>query len=259
MIEWQHLDKQKFFIFAPSLFMFVRALVYPFNLIKTRLFMQEKKSMYKGTLDAFYKIAKYEGIRGLYRGYIVSSFGLISGQVYIITYELVRSRLHGYRTELKGLIAGGFATLMGQTILVPVDIISQHRMMSGQIHQWKKGVEPKPKRLPSTFDVVKNILKKQGPRGFFKGYSISLMTYAPNSALWWSFYSGGFQKAAEHGLLERVPLPLVQASVGMCSAALASFLTNPMDVLRTRYQVRIYIHYTIKNFRSNDTYCNYKR
>lgn len=241
MIEWHQLDKRKFLILGPSLFFFVRGLVYPFNLIKTRLFMQEKKSMYRGTLNAFVKIARYEGISGLYRGYLVSSLGLVSGQLYIVTYELIRSSnfLTGRRTETKGFVAGGCATLIGQTITVPVDIITQHRMMAGQVRQWKK--KNVNGRLPNAYDVVKKIWTKQGMRGFFKGYSVSLMTYGPNSALWWSFYSGGYNKAVQGGLLDILPLPVVQACVGVCSAILAAVITNPMDVIRTRYQVRFLI------------------
>lgn len=242
MIEWNQLDKQKFLILAPSFFLVVRCVVYPFNLIKTRLFMQEKKSMYTGTINAFIKIAQNEGLRGFYRGFIFNSFGLVAGQVYIVTYESVRSRLHGYRTELKGLLAGGCATLMGQTVTVPIDIITQHRMMAGQVFQWKGSHHNA--NLPSAIDITKRIMKNQGFRGFFKGYHVSLMTYAPNSALWWSFYSGGFHKAVESGFLEVLPLPVVQACVGVTAGIIAAILTNPMDVIRTRYQV-CSVHYIL--------------
>ena len=238
MIEWQDLDKKKYFLFAPTFFVGVRVLIYPFNLIKTRLFMQDKKSIYKGTIDAFFKIIKHEGVKGLYRGFFVNSMGLISGQVYIVTYELLRSRLHGYRTEMKGLLAGGGATLFAQTITVPIDVITQHRMMSGQVRTVKKlekgWTTPK---LPSSVDVVRNILKARGPRGLFQGYTISIMTYAPNSALWWSMYGGFFQRSADYGLTQLLPLPLVQACSGMLAGLVSSILTNPLDLIRTRYQV----------------------
>lgn len=240
MIEWHQLDKKKYFILAPSFFMVVRGLVYPFNLIKTRLYMQEKKSIYTGTTNAFIKIAQYEGISGLYRGFLFNSFGLVAGQVYIITYELVRSRLHGYRTELKGLLAGGCATIMGQTVTVPVDIITQHRMMAGQFKYYTKGVAQSTQNLPTAVEIVKDIMRREGFRGFFKGYHVSLMTYAPNSALWWSFYSGAYEKAVQFGLLDYFPLPVVQSTTGVIAAVLAASITNPMDVLRTRYQVSQY-------------------
>ena len=63
------------------------------------------------------------------------------------------------------------------------------------------------------------------------------MTYAPNSAIWWSAYGGIFQKAAERGYTQALPLPLVQAGSGMMAGVISSVLTNPLDLIRTRYQV----------------------
>lgn len=237
MIEWHQLDKRKYFVLAPSFFLVVRGLVYPFNLIKTRLYMQEKKSMYTGTINAFVKIAQYEGVSGLYRGFMFNSFGMIAGQIYIVTYELVRSNLHGYSTEVKGFVGGGCATIMGQTVTVPVDIVTQHRMMAGQVRQWTKGAHQSNQRLPTAIEIMKDIMKREGFRGFFKGYHVSLMTYGPNSALWWLCYSGGYERAVRLGLLNYFPLPAVQTATGVIAAVLAGFITNPLDVLRTRYQV----------------------
>lgn len=237
MIEWHHLDKRKFFVLGPCIFVFVRGLVYPFNLVKTRLFMQEKKSIYTGSLDAIRKIVKYEGVRGLYRGYFASLLGLISGQLYISSYEMVRGQLHGYSTEVKGLVGGACATLIGQTITVPVDIVTQHRMMQGQVRQWTKGGGAKKSKAVSSLAIIQKILNHEGPRGLYKGYTVSLVTYAPGSAMWWSFYSGFYRIGVEHGLLEVSPMPLVQAGSGVMAGLLTSILTNPLDVLRTRYQV----------------------
>ena len=238
MIEWHHLDKRKFFVLGPTIFVFVRVLVYPFNLVKTRLFMQEKRSIYTGSLDAIRKIVKYEGVRGLYRGYFASLLGLFSGQLYIASYEVIRSNMHGYSTEAKGLVGGACATLIGQTVTVPVDIVTQHRMMQGQVQQWTKGGGGcKTKKPISSMMIIKKILNQEGPRGLYKGYTVSLMTYAPSSALWWSFYSGFYRRSVEHGMLEVWPMPLVQAGSGVMAGLLTSVLTNPLDVLRTRYQV----------------------
>ena len=118
---------------GPSLFACVRGILYPINLVKVRLFMQKGNSVYTGALDAFKTILKHEGLRGLYKGFTVSLFGMASGQLYITTYEVVRSQLPGYSSELKGLIAGTCATMIGQLLTVPVDVISQHMMMDEQV------------------------------------------------------------------------------------------------------------------------------
>lgn len=92
--------------------------------------------MYNNAVDAFIKIFRSEGIvRGLYRGfsaYVLSSF---PGVFYIMTYENVRGQLStkGYRSSIQSLVAGASASLVGQTFMVPVDVVGQHLMMSVSI------------------------------------------------------------------------------------------------------------------------------
>lgn len=80
IIEWEHLDKRKFYVFGICMTMMIRVSVYPFTLIRTRLQVQKGKSLYNGTFDAFVKILRTEGATGLYRGFLVNTFTLISGQ-----------------------------------------------------------------------------------------------------------------------------------------------------------------------------------
>lgn len=58
---------------------------------------------------------------------------LYSGVFYISTYEGVRHVLHqkNVSSSLRALIAGGCASAVGQTIIVPFDVLSQHLMMMG--------------------------------------------------------------------------------------------------------------------------------
>ena len=92
--------------------------------------------MYRGTWDAFQKIVKLEGARGLYRGFWVNAFSVVSGSFYILTYENVRHLLKSLNvndTQLKALVAGGCASMVGQTCIVPFDVISQRLMMMGLV------------------------------------------------------------------------------------------------------------------------------
>lgn len=197
IIEWEDLDKRKFYSFGVFMTMSIRATVYPATLIRTRLQVQKGKSLYNGTLDAFVKIVRAEGVKGLYRGFMVNTFTLISGQAYITTYELVRKYVSTYSTNnaFKSLVAGGSASLVAQSITVPIDVISQQLMMQGQgEHLTRFRVKPK---LPGakhkatfgqTRDIIAQIFATDGLRGFYRGYMASLLTYIPNSAVWWPFY-----------------------------------------------------------------------
>lgn len=197
IIEWEDLDKKKFYSFGLFMTMTIRATVYPATLIRTRLQVQKGKSLYGGTFDAFFKILRVEGVRGLYRGFMVNTFTLISGQAYITTYELVRKYVSQYSEDntVKSLVAGGSASLVAQSITVPIDVISQQLMMQGQgQHLTRFRLDSntetgKPKKVfGQTRNIIAQIFAADGFRGFYRGYVASLLTYIPNSAVWWPFY-----------------------------------------------------------------------
>lgn len=195
IIEWEDLDKRKFYSFGVFMTMTIRATVYPATLIRTRLQVQRGRSLYSGTLDAFCKILRAEGLQGLYRGFMVNSFTLISGQAYITTYELVRKYVSHYteNNTAKSLVAGGSASLVAQSITVPIDVVSQQLMMQGQgkdLSRFRLNTDlGKTERMfGQTRNIMAQIFAADGFRGFYRGYFASLLTYIPNSAVWWPFY-----------------------------------------------------------------------
>ncbi|XP_051757102.1 solute carrier family 25 member 44b isoform X1 [Ctenopharyngodon idella] len=246
IIEWEDLDKRKFYSFGVFMTMAIRATVYPATLIRTRLQVQKGKSLYSGTYDAFCKILRAEGLRGLYRGFMVTTFTLISGQAYITTYELVRKYVSNYSKDntLKSLVAGGSASLVAQSITVPIDVISQQLMMQGQgEHLTRFKIKPEtaleakhPVFFGQTRDIIGQIFAADGIRGFYRGYVASLLTYIPNSAVWWPFYHFYAEQLSKMAPSD-CPHLVLQAMAGPLAAATASTVTNPMDVIRARVQV----------------------
>ncbi|XP_014894084.1 solute carrier family 25 member 44a [Poecilia latipinna] len=247
IIEWEDLDKRKFYSLGVFMTLTTRVTVYPASLIRTRLQVQKGKAVYLGTFDAFCKILRMEGVRGLYRGFMINTFTLVSGQAYITTYELVRKYVSHYSPSntVKSVVAGGAASLVAQTITVPIDVVSQHLMMQGQgEHHSRFKVKPKmmlttSKRKPTfgqSREITVQIFAADGFRGFYRGYVASLLTYIPNSALWWPFYHFYTEKLS---LMAPSGCPhlILQAVAGPMAAATASTITNPMDVVRARVQV----------------------
>ncbi|KAM9493682.1 solute carrier family 25 member 44b isoform 1-T1 [Clarias gariepinus] len=246
IIEWEDLDKRKFYSFGVFMTMTIRATVYPAMLIRTRLQVQKGKSLYSGTYDAFRKILRAEGVRGLYRGFMVNTFTLISGQAYITTYELVRKYVSNYSKDntVKSLVAGGSASLVAQSITVPIDVISQQLMMQGEgQHLTRFKVKPQATSgakhrvtFGQTRDIIAQIFAADGFRGFYRGYVASLLTYIPNSAVWWPFYHFYAEQLSKMAPND-CPHLLLQAVAGPLAGATASTVTNPMDVVRARVQV----------------------
>ncbi|XP_037774185.1 solute carrier family 25 member 44-like [Penaeus monodon] len=257
-IEWDMMDKWKFFPLSVLSSFSVRCLLYPFTVVKTRIQIQRHSEVYRGTFDAFRKISQFEGIAGLYRGFWVSAFQLVSGIFYITTYENVRCFLkeEGVRdSRLRALVGGGCASLVGQTIIVPFDVISQHMMVLGQRESSGGGggggggrrrglvvnplnIEYKGRgKVTVALDIVKTVYRMDGLRGFYRGYLASISAYVPNSALWWTFYhfyQDQLSKVSPKGtstlLLQCVAAPL--------GGVTTSLLTNPLDIIRARLQVQ---------------------
>lgn len=48
-------------------------------------------------------------------------------------------------------------------------------------------------RYNGPFDVIHKVLRKEGIRGLYRGFGITLATQSPASALWWGAYG-----AAQH-------------------------------------------------------------
>ncbi|KAF6293782.1 solute carrier family 25 member 44 [Rhinolophus ferrumequinum] len=244
IIEWEHLDKRKFYVLGVAMTMAIRVSVYPFTLIRTRLQVQKGRSLYQGTADAFVKILRADGVAGLYRGFLVNTFTLISGQCYVTTYELTRKFVAEYSQSntVKSLVAGGSASLVAQSITVPIDVVSQHLMMqrqgesAGRFQVRGSAQGHGVIAFGQTKDIIRQILRADGLRGFYRGYVASLLTYIPNSAVWWPFYHF-YAEQLSCLCPKECPHIVFQAISGPLAAATASILTNPMDVIRTRVQV----------------------
>lgn len=77
VIELHMMDQTKYYPLALLSGTTIRTVLYPVSLVKTRLQIQNKKTLYNGTWDAFKKISHLEGIQGLYRGYLVSCLFIV--------------------------------------------------------------------------------------------------------------------------------------------------------------------------------------
>nr|CAH7728921.1 unnamed protein product [Callosobruchus chinensis] len=125
--------------------------------------------------DAYGKIYRYEGFTGLYRGFWVSSVQIISGVFYISTYEGARHILkqQNVNSNVRALAAGAAASLVGQTIIVPFDVLSQHLMMMGV-----NGREEKVQRIGSMRCAFRDLWVEEGLKMFSKGLSARLIQSA---------------------------------------------------------------------------------
>lgn len=133
-IQWFMLDKKRYFPLTMVNMIAVRTLLYPLTLVRTRLQVQTRRSLYTGTLNALRTIVKYEGFSSLYKGYLINCFQFAPHVLYITTYEKVRQQVSHLTSNLyvMAFVGGAAGSLFAQMFSVPLDIVSQHMMLVGQ-------------------------------------------------------------------------------------------------------------------------------
>ena len=65
--------------------------------------------------------------------------------------------------------------------MVPIDVVSQHQQIN-------KHNTPPRDQLNQTRHLARKIFAKEGILGFYRGFWISLCTFGPQSAIFWSLF-----------------------------------------------------------------------
>lgn len=269
-IQWEMIDKKRYFPLTIINMFTVRSILYPLTLVRTRLQVQTRGSLYTGTFNALKTVIKYEGFGSLYKGFVVNSFQLVPHVLYITSYEKTRQQISVITQNryLTAFIGGASGSVIAQILSVPIDIVSQHMMLSGQRGAQQKSTSSNvkvsgptmngssakvgklkdldrihiPDRLKaaSNFVIAKyisqEIYKNENLKGFYRGYILSTFLVSLNSALWWPFYYF-YQAQLGPFMPVNFPVLLLQCICGPMSSLSANLLTNPLDCMRTRMQV----------------------
>lgn len=263
ILEYHMLDKRKYFPLVALSGICIRSVLYPFSVIKTRLQIQRSRSLYRGTFDAFVKIIRHEGVRGLYSGFLVHNLSIFSQITFLSTYEAVRHLLviassdsinpfnsstyipnervelvSGLTNRQRAFIAGGVASLLAQTIVVPIDVVSQQLQMKAVYDHARmpEGIKSSTPRFTNIHSVVTGLVRQRGLRGLYKGFFVSAGIYSPTSAIWWSSYDF-FCDILSLNAPCWYPRLSLQCMAATLSGCITSILTTPFDAIRARMQV----------------------
>ncbi|KAI5669646.1 hypothetical protein M9H77_19499 [Catharanthus roseus] len=258
-IDWEMLDKSKFFFLGAALFSGVSAALYPIVVLKTR---QQVMLSEVPCLKMAASIFKHEGYRGFYRGFGTSLMGTIPARaLYMGALEITKSNVGTATVQLgfsetaaatiANAAAGLSSAMAAQLVWTPVDVVSQRLMVQGgscAVHTGNGSLALK--SYNGGIDAFRKILYSDGVRGLYRGFGISILTYAPSNAVWWASYSiahrviwgfvGGYCCKKDEGRGYRPDGKAVVAIQGL-SAAMASgvsaMVTMPLDTIKTRMQV----------------------
>ncbi|TDH70522.1 hypothetical protein CCR75_006532 [Bremia lactucae] len=160
--------------------------------------------------------------------------------LYMSSYEISKDALmdvESFRSNstLLYLGAGMAAEALSCVLWVPIDVIKER--MQVQVHPGNVlGVVPK-FYYRNTLDAVQTIARTERLVGLYTGYAATLLSFGPFSALYFMFY-----EKLKLTIYDNLNVDELSPTCTLTSAAIAgasaSFLTNPLDLIKLRLQVQ---------------------
>ncbi len=173
---------------------------------------------FNGTLDAFVKISKVEGVTSLWSGLSPTLvLAVPTTVIYFTTYEQLKSNFRRMYPDPNGLTAisaasGGLARIWAVAVVSPLELVRT------KMQSQKMGFTQVRQALVTT-------VKAEGVPGLWKGFTATLLRDVPFSALYWPFYE--YLRPVEYNFPETF-------LAGAVAGSIASTLTLPMDVVKVK-------------------------
>jgi len=225
---------------------------------------------------------KQEGFRGLWKGFTISTVGYVPTQIaYYWGYEGTKHVLKKSVKYLESLSpslalsqnhtevivafgAGAMAEAISGFVWVPVDAVSQRLQIQGPqktTHLYKGGL-----------DGFAKIVQAEGVPGLYRGYTASMYSYIPSSAISWGVYEWMKQQLAKLKVhtfphwayyhcqrisgnqcvrpkaenLDPEDSHLLHFLAGLIAGSAGIAVVNPMDVVKTRLQTDTFLQDYLK-------------
>ena len=248
---------------------------HPLDTAKARLQVQSGSGIsqhtslrYGSLIDALRKTAAREGFRGLYRGFGITAVGSAPATcLYLTSYDSAKNSITSASPFFKqneflahfmsGIIAEAFSCVLW----VPIDVTKERLQVqeSTNIDRGTSKIGSQQPAYRGSVDAISRIMRTEGLSGIYRGYGATIMSFGPYSAFYFMFYEQikskslelYFKDSSEVGpeagnsisldrdstSVEEAPflLHLVNSSV---ASVMASFVTNPLDLVKLRLQVQ---------------------
>ena len=177
---------------------------YPLDLLRTRFAAQGPTKVYSSLVSSIRTIHSCEGLPGFFQGLgaglaqIVPYMGL-----FFSAYETLRPPLAQLELPLgSGAAAAGvLASVIAKTGVFPLDLIrkrlqvqgpARERLAGGMVPVYDKGL----------WRVGRDIVKKEGWRGLYRGLGVGLLKAAPASAVTMWTYERAMKELKGRRVLE---------------------------------------------------------
>ncbi|KAM5256375.1 mitochondrial adenyl nucleotide antiporter SLC25A24-like [Ctenodactylus gundi] len=150
--------------------------IYPMEVLKTRLIVA-KTGEYSGIIDCGKKLLKQEGVRTFFQGYVPNLLGIVPyAGLDLAVYELLKNYWLEHYAENSAnpgiMILLGCSTLShtcGQLASFPLNLIRTRMQAEALVG----------KERTHMIELIQEIYKKEGKRGFFRGITPNIIKLLP--------------------------------------------------------------------------------
>ncbi|CAG8703640.1 4943_t:CDS:2, partial [Cetraspora pellucida] len=152
----------------------------PFWVVKTRMCVTNRKDpdAYKGLIDGLYQIAKYEGIRGLYKGLIPGLLGVSNGAVHFMFYEEMKKwRLKiAPEKDRERLDNIEYILVAGSSKTIAIVATYPYQLIRTRLNNQKFVF-----KYNGVIDTIKKVYSAEGFLGFYKGLAPNILRVLPST------------------------------------------------------------------------------
>jgi len=150
------------------------AITHPLDTIRLRLALPNHP--YKGMMNAFSVVYRTEGVRALYKGLIPTLAGIAPyAACNFASYDVAKKMYYGDGSNIKqdpmaNLVIGGASGTFSATVCYPLDTIRRRMQMKGKTYN-------------GMADAMLTIMREEGMRGFFRGWTANTMKVVPQNSI----------------------------------------------------------------------------
>ncbi|CAL9693495.1 unnamed protein product [Knipowitschia caucasica] len=202
----------------------------PLDLVKTRL-QTLQTGVQPGTarvgmMTVFQNIVRTEKLLGLWKGASPSFVRTIPGVgIYFSTYFTLKQHLVQGKSPgaMEAVLLGAGARTVAGVLMLPVTVIKT-RFECGRYS------------YGSVTGALRSVCQAEGPGALFSGLLATLLRDVPFSGIYVMFYSQT-KAALPEEISLTVSAPVANFFCGVLAGVLASLITQPADVVKTRVQI----------------------
>lgn len=194
----------------------------PLDLVKTRV-QQTGPSI--SLVRVISTVVSQDSVCGLWRGLVPSLVRTVPGVglYFSSMHQMKTSLCDGRPTALQSALIGSSARALSGSVMIPFTVI-------------KTRFESRAFNYNSTAHALSSILRTEGLRGLTRGLGPTLVRDVPFSGLYLMFYEQ-LKTWVPEEVSRTQSSAAVHFSCGLVAGLLASLVTQPADVIKTRLQL----------------------